>query len=248
MKRIKCLAVGAMVVLSGNAAAQWSAGVIGIGQSNPYIAGETGLDIFPIVAYEGEKLVWRGPFLDYYVIGKQRADTSLSINIALAANDFDTDGDPRLAGIEDRDNSIMAGFTYNQSVLEGTFSFSAQTEVTNKHSGQRATLGWQKALFKDPQYRWQITAGVEIEYLSGNYADYYYGVSQIEQQNSTFDAYDVGSVVQPSVTLGGYYSFNRQWQLVANVGFQMLDSAISDSPIIDADTVLDGFVGVIYNF
>lgn len=248
MKQLKTMTMAALLLASSSTYAQWSAGVIGIGQSNPYIAGDTGVDVFPIIAYEGEKLVWRGPFLDYYVLGKQKADTSLSLNIALAANDFETEGDTRLVGIEDRDNSIMAGFTFNQAVGTGTLRFSAQTEVTNKHSGQRATLGWQKAVFKDSQFKWQVTAGVEIEYLSANYADYYFGVSQTEQQNSAFEAYQVGSVLQPSVTLGGYYSFNRKWQLVANVGLQMLDSAITDSPIIDGDTVVDAFVGVVYNF
>ncbi|TRY30687.1 MipA/OmpV family protein [Aliiglaciecola sp. M165] len=245
----KTLAIASLCFLSTfSVQAQWSAGVIGIGQSNPYIGGDTGLNVFPIVAYEGEKLVWRGPFLDYYVVGTTRTETSVSVNLALAANDFETDGDPALVGIEDRDISLMAGFTFNQELWNGQFSATLQTEVTNEHQGQRATVGWSTAIAKDPRFKWRITAGVEVEYLSDKYADYYYGVSAREQQNSAFAAYDVGSVIQPQLTLGGYYSFNKNWRLIGNLGWQFLASDIKDSPIIDGDTVVDGFIGVTYSF
>lgn len=231
-----------------NAYSQWSAGVIGIGQSNPYIGGETGLNVYPMVAYEGEKLVWRGPFVDYYLVGNSRAKTSASVGIALATNDFATDSDPSLSGIENRDVSAMTGVTINQALWNGRFSATLQTEMTNKHKGQRATVSWQTAIAKDQKYQWQLTAGVEVEYLSDKFADYYYGISLIEEQNSSFNAYQVGSVVQPQFTLGGYYSFNKNWRLIGNLGWQFLAKDIRDSPIVDANTVVDGFVGITYNF
>lgn len=244
----KILTVAVLLLLAAGAQAQWSAGVIGLGQSNPYIGGKTGVDVFPVVAYQGEKLVWRGPFLDYFVMGTSRSDESFSVNIAFAPADFDPDGDVNLIGIEERKNSVMAGFTYNQALWTGTISASLQTELTNRHQGQRATVGWQKAIARHTEFKWQITAGIELEYISADYADYYYGVSATEAANSSFDAYDVGGVVQPQATVGGFYRFAESWQLIANIGLQRLDSKVQDSPIIDADWVADGFVGVVYNF
>lgn len=237
-----------LLLLTTGAQAQWSAGVIGLGQSNPYIGGDTGLDIFPMVAYEGEKLVWRGPFLDYFLVGGSRSEQSFSINIALAPADFDPDGDPDLAGINERKNSVMAGVSYNQAVWGGKLYTSLQGEITNRHSGQRATLGWQTPIAQHPEFRWQLTAGIELEYLSEDYADYYYGISAQESASSDFDVYQVSSVVQPEVSLSGFYRISENWQGVGNIGLQKLDSSIKDSPIVDADWVANGFAGVTYSF
>ena len=43
-----------------------------------------------------------------------------------------------------------------------------------------------------------------MEYLSAGYVDYYFGVDLDEQHNPTFSQYQVDSVVQLGITLGGY--------------------------------------------
>lgn len=229
-------------------AGQWSAGAVGLLQSNPYIGGEDGATVFPAVAYQGEKFVLRGPFADYYLIGGERDRPSLSITVGLGPNELEVDNDPILAGIDDRDGSILGGLKYTQSLFGGSFSASLVTDLTNEHQGQRAVVGWQHSLFSATDRSWQVFGGAEVEYLSEDYADYYFGVSENEAAQSSFAAYSVGSIVQPSLTLSGYYNINQQWQIIGNVGWQFLSSDIKDSPIVDQSGVPTGLIGIIYNF
>ncbi len=93
-----------------------------------------------------------------------------------------------------------------------------------------------------------VNLGFELEYLSADYADYHFGVDSEEQSDSVFSQYQVGSVVQPWVTLGGYYQINKQWNLVANLRWQSLPNDVKDSPIVDGSAAVNGFFGLLYAF
>lgn len=248
MKLNHCVVVACLSGFSAFASANWSTGILGVGQSNPYIAGEAANNIFPIVAYEGEKLVWRGPFLDYYAIGTSRSDFSLSLNVGLVANELDTDNDSTLEGIQDRDNSFMAGVTFRQAVLRGTLNATLQTDISGEHDGQRALLGWSTPIASHERKKWQLNAGVEVEYLSDKFANHYYGISLQEATVSDFAFYQADAIVQPAITVGGYYSFNQRWRLIGNLRATALASDITDSPIIDSDYLMSAVVGVTYLF
>lgn len=229
-------------------AGQWSAGAVALLQSNPYSGGEGGVSVFPAIAYQGEKFVLRGPFADYYLVGGERALPSLSITVGISPNQLEVDNDPDLLGIDDRDTSILGGLRYTRPLWNGSLSASLVTDLTNEHQGQRAVVGWQRSVFAAKNRKWQVQAGVEVEYLTEDYANFYFGVSEEEAARSAFTAYETGNVVQPSLTLNGYYNFNKRWQLIANVGWQFLASDIKDSPIVDESGVPTGLVGIIYNF
>ena len=229
-------------------AGQWSAGAISLLQTSPYSGGEGGINVFPIVAYEGERFVWRGPFADYYLVGGQRTKASLSISVGLAPNHLDVDNDPQLAGIEDRNNSFLGGLRYNTALWQGRFSISLATDLTNEHQGQRAVVRWQRPVFAATDRRWQVQAGAEVEYLTSNYTNFYFGISQQEAVNSPFRAYTPGSVVQPSILVNGYYRLSKRWQIIANLGWQFLANELKDSPIVDQSGVPTGLLGITYNF
>jgi outer membrane protein len=231
-----------------SANAQWSAGFIGLGQSNPYIAGDAGVRVFPAIAYQGEKFVWRGPFIDYFLVGSQRSDSSFSVNLGLAPNNFEAEGDPRLTGINDRDSSFMAGVSVNTNVWGGRLTTRLQSELSDQHNGQRMTLGWQTKIARSKQFKWAISGGVELEYLSADFANYYYGVSPGEAAVSDFNSYRVGEVIQPQITIQGFYSFTAKWRFIGNIGFQRLDNSIVTSPLVDGDTQYNIFTGLTYSF
>lgn len=87
-----------------------------------------------------------------------------------------------------------------------------------------------------------------MECLSANYADYYLGVSGREADRTTFSEYQLDSSMQPVVTLGGYCTFNQQWQLITNFRFQQLATDIKDCTIIESSNSVGGFITVIYDF
>ncbi|MEW9798401.1 MipA/OmpV family protein [Alteromonas sp. CYL-A6] len=227
----------------------WSAGILALSQSAPYIAGSDSPSVFPFVAYRGERLVWQGPSLDYFLLGSSRGrGPALSLNLSLAPNELDVDNDPVLAGIRDRRNSLMAGVNLRHPLFGGMLSAGLHTQAIGQHDGQRLTLQWQRPLLTGPRGQWQIQGGVQAEYLSARYADYYFGVSDTEAARSAFSAWSVGSQTQAGLTLNGFYRFGDRWMVLANAGLTALADDIKDSPIVDNDTVVNGFVALIYQF
>ncbi len=236
------------LLFSTSLLAQWSGGVATIIPSSPYLGTDTEMRVLPIISYEGERFSWRGPSLAYKVTGVQRGEPSFVLSLNLAPNQLDTDESDRLEGINDRDFSFMFGASYTHPFDFATVSVSLETDVSNKHQGQRAVVGVQRTLFAHAQRKWMVNLGAELEYLSADYANYYFGVDLDEQQNSIFSQYQLGSVVQPGVTLGGYYQINQKWNLVANLRWQTLSSDVENSPIVEGSGALNGFFGLLYAF
>ena len=126
--------------------AQWSAGVATIFPSNPYIGTDTEIKVLPIVTYEGKRLSWRGPSLAYKLTGFEYDEPSFALSVNLAPNELDTDDSDRLDGIKDRDFSFMLGASYTHPLDFATLSISLETDISNKHQGQRAVVGFQRTL------------------------------------------------------------------------------------------------------
>jgi len=248
MKRLFPACIGLLITTPLCAVAEWSAGFGAIVPGSPYVDVSTEIQPIPIVAYEGERLTWRGPSLQYKLTGFGRGEAGWQIGIDLAPNELDTEESNSLTGIEDRDFSVLAGISYSLPAEYGNYRFQAQTDISGKHDGQRLTASFERTLINHPQRKWAITGGLEVEYLSDSYADYYFGVSTTEADGSAYDAYSLDAIVQPAATLGGYYLFNQNWRFIANARVQHLATDIKDSPIVDSSTSIDGFVGVIYSF
>lgn len=229
-------------------AGQWSAGPVAIAQASPYIGGEDGFMFFPGVAYEGEKLKVRGPFVDYFVLGNGRGEISIALTLALGPNQLEVDGDEILDGIEDRDSGLLGGVRLDYPMLGGTASLALQTDITDESDGQRVVAGWQKPFFDSDPSKWIFTAGFQIEWVSDDYANYYYGITAEEAAVSSFDEYIVDSTVQPSLTIGGYYNFSEKWQFIYNMEYQLLASDVEDSPIVKDSSALSGVLGIVYLF
>jgi outer membrane protein len=246
MKNISLLI--ASLLFSGTVAAKWSAGVATIIPSTPYLGADNAVKVFPIVTYEGEQLTWRGPSLAYKLTGLNRGEPSFSLTLNMAPNQLDTDDSDKLDGIKDRDFSFMAGASYRHPFGFATVTLTAETDVTNKHNGQRAVLSIERPLFTDPKRQWMVNLALELEYLTANYGDYYFGVNQQEANDSVFTEYEAGSILQPGVSLSGFYQVNEKWSVAASARLQSLSNEVKDSPIVDASTSLNGFVGVLYAF
>ena len=75
---------------------------------------------------------------------------------------------------------------------------------------------------------------MRLAYLSEDYTDYYYSVSEAES-TPTRPAYQAGAAttVEAFVSLG--YELTPRWLLRANLGVEFLDSSISASPIVARD-------------
>lgn len=229
-------------------AGQWSLGPVLISQPSPYVGGDSGYLLVPGISYQGERLIVRGPFVDYFLYGNGRSQPSVALTLGLGRNQLDVDGDKKLAGIEDRDSGFLGGIRFDYPFFGGVTSLGIQTDISSKSEGQRLSLGWRKPLFDHNPKKWLLAAGVELEWISNDYANYYFGVTRSEALISSFNQYTVDSVVQPAANIDGYYNLTQKWRFTYNVRYQQLASDVKDSPIVDESGVISGILGLTYAF
>lgn len=245
MKRIIVIIV--IALLNTPAYAQWSYGVLGIGLIRPYQGTSSNSIVVPAALYQGERVIWRGPSLQYKLTGLQQSEPSLRLSLEMAPNELEVENS-ELSGIEDRDFSLLAGLRYIYPTRYGQLSAVFQTDVTSTHNGQRGAINFRRVLFEGESRQWAITTGAQLEYLSDSYADYYFGVSEKEATASNFTRYNVDEVWQGGITLGGYYQFNKNWRAIVQTRYLRLADGITNSPIIDEDFTVNGIIGITYQF
>jgi outer membrane protein len=77
---------------------------------------------------------------------------------------------------------------------------------------------------------------------------YYYGISDPEAAaNPGLDPYTPDSSLNVRATISTGYAINNRWLLSVSLKHEWLGSEISDSPIIDKNSVWSGSVGIAYN-
>ena len=77
---------------------------------------------------------------------------------------------------------------------------------------------------------------------------YYYGVSDSEAAaNVGLEPYTPGSSLNVRATISTGYAINNRWLLSVSLNHEWLGSEISDSPIVDKDSLWSGSVGIAYN-
>jgi outer membrane protein len=88
---------------------------------------------------------------------------------------------------------------------------------------------------------------IGLTWESANLTNYYYGVSPAESLPNR-PAYSPGSALNPTAKLGYFVPMSAKWLLGAEVGYTHLDSAISDSPIVDRSGSVSGMILFMYSF
>jgi len=92
-----------------------------------------------------------------------------------------------------------------------------------------------------------IWASASLNWQSSNLSDYLYGVSASEARSGR-PAYNPGAVLIPSVALTSGYPLGDKAFLFGVLGYRVLPSEVTDSPIIDRDDELSLITGISYSF
>jgi len=117
-------------------------------------------------------------------------------------------------------------------------------DLTKVHQGKevRFALGSQQVIHGPA-----VSASVGFTWKSESLLNYYYGVTTDEAGKTPF-AYEAKDGFNPFVRLAWNKTLNSRWQLSSSIQYEQLSSAISDSPLVEEDYVLQFFVGGIYHF
>ncbi len=142
----------------------------------------------------------------------------------------------RLAGLAGFElSSDWAGLQWQLQLLQ---------DITRVHKGQEARFA---AGFSSGSQTQRFSASAGLTWKSDAIMNYYYGVSLKEAGPSPL-AYEASSGFTSFARLGWQKKLSPRWRLNASVQYEQLSQAMTDSPIVDENKVLQFFIGGLYHF
>lgn len=165
-----------------------------------------------------------------------RLGASLRIRGGYTAED-----DTILAGMADRDRSVEAGLSFRWRQPHFTLGTAYYQDISGKTKGDSASVRLSFPFRLNQQ--WGITPSLGAEWLSANVVDYYYGVRTSEATVAR-PAYIGKSTTNWRAGIAFNYHFAPRWLLLSGLGYTKLGSGITQSPIVNRDSVTTVFAGV----
>ena len=215
-----------------------------IGRSSPYVGSDsTVLKPIPAITYNGERLQWLGPNVQYglFGAGPWRLAASASYRIGV----YEEEDSAALAGLGDRDGTLMAGLGLRVEIPGGVnLSLRYEHDVLDKIGGGAATARLSKG-FQAGSFR--FVPQLQVNWLSADLTNYDFGVPP-SAATLARPAYDTGSSVSYEVGVGSFIELTEDWRIVLNVSAEFLPSEIVASPIVADDQVIKGFAAITYVF
>lgn len=157
---------------------------------------------------------------------------------------FEADDDPYFAGMEDRDGGLFAGIRAEYKTDYGNFVGEWQSDVSGNSDGAYGSLG---------SY-WTIEAGrgqwvpkIALEYYDSSYTDYYFGV-RADEATEIRPAYSADSALHVDVGVDYFFEIADRHQLITSLKYRHYDSAVKDSPLVDASGSPRINIGYLYTF
>lgn len=223
---------------------RWGLGVGAIGRSSPYLDSDTTvIKPIPAVTYNGARLQWLGPNIQYGLAGTGwwRLAASASYRIGV----YEEDDSPALAGMGDRESTLMAGLGMRFEIPGGfNLLLRYEHDVLDKIGGGNAAARVSKA-FQAGRFR--IFPQLQVNWMSEDIANYDFGVDEASALPGR-PAYSPGSTVSYEAGIGSFIEITEEWRIILSISAEALPSEISDSPIVNDDTVIKGFAAITYVF
>ena len=215
-----------------------------IGRSSPYVGSDTTvLQPIPVITYNGERLQWLGPNVQYGIAGSGRWRLALSASYRLGV--YEENDSPALAGMGDRDSTLMAGAGFRAEVPGGVnLLLRYEHDVLDRIGGGAGTLRLSKG-FQAGAFR--FVPQLQANWLSAEVTNYEFGVPA-SAATPTRPEYNTGSSISYEVGLSNFIELTEEWRLLLSLSAEFLPDDITNSPIVADDRVLKGFAAITYVF
>ncbi len=154
-----------------------------------------------------------------------------------------SDDVPELRGLEDRKWTLELAPMVGYRGWPVHIDFKTYADILDRHGGLSSELTLSLP------YEWSrgyVVPSVRAIQYSKDFTNYYYGVSAAEARPSR-PQYQAGGATNTTLKMRWGYAITDKWLLSGSIGVEYLDSEISNSPIVDKDTLWSGNIGVAYN-
>lgn len=219
-------------------------GIGAIGRSSPYLdSSEQVLRVIPAITYNGKRLQWFGPNLRYGLLGSGQLRLALTASYRIGV--FEEKDSLALVGLGDREDTLLAGLGLQYELAGGVdLAVGYEHDVLDRIGGGEATLELSKG-FQAGGVR--LVPQVSAHWSDRRLGSHDYGVPKSAELPGR-PAYEVGSTVSYEIGVGGFAELTESWRLAASVAAEFLDSEVSRSPIVADDSLIKGFLGVVFVF
>lgn len=150
--------------------------------------------------------------------------------------------------INDRDFQAMFGL--RADLETGIAGIRMGASVQFGEHGTEAKLSAFKPCNINDQFT--LVPGVHIKGFSGDYADYYFGVTSDEVNRSSTDKlakeYKADTATSFGITLTVDYKYNQKISFIGILGVEKFSNEITDSPIVNDNPLFIASIGAKYFF
>ena len=206
-----------------------------IGRSSPYIGSDTTvLQPIPAITYNGKRLQWLSPNVQYALAETRRWRLAASASYRIGV--YEENDNVALSGLGGRDSTVMAGLGFRYKVLGGVnLLLRYEHDVLNKIGGGAATAKVSKGF----QAGWlRIAPQLQLDWLSADLTNYDFGVPTYEPGNST--GYEAG--------VSSFIELTEDWRIIVSLSAEFLPDEISNSPMVTDDRIVKGFAAITFVF
>ena len=195
------------------------------------------LDLIPLYLYNGKHVFFRGVSGGVHLYNNN--DLEVSVLGRYRFQHLDPGRNEFYEGIEERRQSLDAGFQTRLSKDWGTLRLSWVTDTLDRHKGQEVQLS----------YRYHFDAGpfsfspfISWSWQDENLTNYYFGVSP-EEARPDLPEYTPGDSQRVSFGLNSAWQVTDRITFFGNVAFGGASSEVLNSPLVDEDNFSQAFVG-----
>nr|WP_277816382.1 MipA/OmpV family protein [Neptunicella marina] len=146
--------------------------------------------------------------------------------------------------VRKRDWAVDAGIRWQHQNKSGLWQVSVLNDISNTYNGQQLDLkykhNWQVS-------QWNFTTTLSALWKSSKLLDYYYGLNELDNVEKS-QLYHANSGWFPGISILARHPISENWQWVLRASYQHLPSAMSDSPLVERNSVASAFIGAAYRF
>jgi outer membrane protein len=214
---------------------------------SPYVGTDSSSVVYPYLtsfehsAFTDDWLLIRDGNLGFRYVTDSQWEFGLVARLQGLGTSIPTDG--ALEGVNQKDWTVEAGPLIGWRRYPVNVQFRTYWEIPNKHDGITSELEFSVPI---KLARGFFVPAVRLAYLSEDYVDYYFSVSDSESTPSrpVYQA-DAATNVWAGFSIG--YELSPRWLLKGSLGMEFLDSSITESPIVDEDELWTASIGLAYN-
>jgi outer membrane protein len=234
--------MGLTLISADCRAGEWGLGLGVAVQRPPQKGTDTQVVALPFPSYEGDRLSLNFGSIAYSLTNSERF--RFAVEGQLRFDGYDPDASEALAGLEERDLTLDAGFSFTASDAWGIATFKVMGDALGVHEGYEISASYQYPMqFK----RWTLVPSIGLNLPSAELVEYYYGVKPNEATDDR-PAYSGKSVVNATVGLNAMYKLASHWEIIGGAEYTLLGDGITDSPIIAEDSEVIAYSALVYRF